>query len=541
VLRRTVIGVLAACAVVGFGLLALSVVPNGVLLGRLFGAAGEARAGANAQELATFLDVRLRLAAALLLALSAGLYVMRGTVSELVAATPGAIAWPALNWWTLGTVGGLTLVGAALRIVFLSQPMRYDEALTFNEFASRPLYYGLSFYPDPNNHLLNTLLMHVGYTLLGNQPWVLRLPAFLAGVVLVPATYWLGRLMYGTGAGVLACALVAVGSYLVEYSTNARGYTLQALCFVVFFALAVLAVRERRRGALLLAAIVAALGAYTLPTMLYGVVIVAVWALSLRRDQPKDLVASGLVLGLATTLLYLPVLVISGADKLVGNRFVVPLTWHELWPELGRSLARTWGFWNRDVPWLLAAALVVGFGITLVFELRARRLPVGLLAPLVCLMLVVLQRVAPFERVWLFMLPLYFAVAGAGLARFVDGRILALIFGIAIGYFTLTSGSILASDETGAFPDAEAVTRTLAPRLAPDDAVLTQLPASLPELQYYFPRSGLPTSVLVRPPQDGQNLWVITAPDAAAPQVQGFAGATEVQRLSGAALWELRR
>src|SRR5205085_11539557 len=114
----------------------------------------------------------------------------------------------------------------------------------------------------------------------------------------------------------------------------------------------------------------------------------------------------------------------SGADKLVGNRFVLPLTWTELGPELARSLMRTWSFWNRDIPWPLAALLLLGFVLTVVFELRSRSFPPGLLAPVVCLVLVVLQRVAPFERVWLFLLPLYFAVAAAGLARFVDGRIL---------------------------------------------------------------------------------------------------------------------
>ena len=59
-------------------------------------------------------------------------------------------------------------VAIAVRLMFINQPMRYDEALTFNEFASRPLYYGLSFYPDPNNHLLNTLLVHVAFASLGN-------------------------------------------------------------------------------------------------------------------------------------------------------------------------------------------------------------------------------------------------------------------------------------------------------------------------------------------------------------------------------------
>jgi hypothetical protein len=548
--RRVVLAVLLAAGALGVGLLAVSLAPSGLLLGRLLGAAGEAgRGGANTQELATYFDQRLRLAAGLVLAVVAGLVVVRGSFEELVAATLRDAAWPRLRIEraSLLLVAVPTLVAVAVRMPFLSQPMRYDEALTFNEFASRPLYYGLSYYPDPNNHLLNTLLMHLAFLGLGNQPWVLRLPALAGGVLLVAATFWLARQLYDARVAVLAAALVGVGSYLVEYSTNARGYTLQALCFVLMLGLVFVAVRRQSLSALLLAALVGALGAYDLPTMLYGVAIAAacfgVWSLAYDgrlRVRGPHLLAAGLVLGLLVVLLYLPVLVISGADKLVSNRFVVPLGWTEFGPELARSLGRTWGFWNRDVPWPLAALLVVGFAIATALELRKRRMPLGMLALLICLVFVAAQRVAPFERVWLFLLPLYLVIAGAGLARFVDGRVLAVGFGLVLGFFTLSSGSILSSTETGAFPEAEAVTSALAPRLAPDDAVVTQLPASLPELQYYFPRYGLPASVLVRPPDEGQNVWVV-APPGSPPEVPGFPNVSEVERFAGASLYQLRR
>ena len=79
---------------------------------------------------------------------------------------------------------------------------------------------------------------------------------------------------------------MAASSFIVEYSTNSRGYTLQALCFVTMFCLAVVAVRRDSPTALLLATLVAALGAYALPTMFYGVVIVAAWlVLEMRRTR----------------------------------------------------------------------------------------------------------------------------------------------------------------------------------------------------------------------------------------------------------------
>jgi hypothetical protein len=191
--------ILALVSVLGAALLVASLLPSSALAGRLLGAAGEARSGANTQDLLAHFGERLRFAAGLLLALTAGLLVLRAPFEDLVSASLKdftlKLTWPSRATWL--QVGVPVLLGVGLRAAFINQPMRYDEALTFNEFASRPLYYGLSFYPDPNNHLLNTLLVHLAFVGLGNQPWVLRLPALIGGVLLVPATYVLTRLLYG--------------------------------------------------------------------------------------------------------------------------------------------------------------------------------------------------------------------------------------------------------------------------------------------------------------------------------------------------------
>jgi len=526
-------------------LLVASQIPSETLAGRLLGAASETRAGPYTQELQAHLDERLRFAGLLLLALIVGLVLVRAAVEDLIAsclrARVRSIRWPAMP--VLLEIALLMVLAVALRAVFVNQSMRYDEALSFNEFASRPLYYGLSFYPDPNNHLLNTLLVHVLAGALGNQPWVLRLPAFLGGVLLVPATYALGRLLYGHGAAVVGATLVAVSSYIVEYSTNSRGYTLQALSFVVVMTLVIGAGRRGNLSGLALGALASAAGAYALPTMLYGVAIAGSFLILARQSaaiRPSHIVASGLVFGLLVVVLYLPVILVSGPDKLLANRFVVSLEGSELAAELPRSLASTWGLWNRDIPLALVLLLVAGFVIASARDLRSRRVPPGVLAPAVCLVLVLVQRVAPFERVWLFLMPLYLVVAGGGLARVIDGRLLAILFGSILGFATLTGGSILRSTETGAFPDAEAVARSLSGRLATEDAVLTQVPASLPELQYYFARAGLPIDVLVRPPDAAERVYAVV-PEGSTPLVDAWGDPRLIERFARSDLFELVR
>jgi MFS family permease len=362
-------------------------------------------------------------------------------------------------------------------------------------------------------------------------------------VLLVPATYALGRQLYGARAAAVSATLVAVSSVLVEYSTNSRGYTLQALCFVLMLTLVLVASRLGSRAALLGAVLVAAIGAYALPTMLYGILIAAAWLIAERPRpssssviRPEHLAASGVLLGLIVLLLYLPVVLISGPDRLMANRFVVPLDGPELVRELPHSLEQTWVLWNRDVPWAAAALLLGGFVAISLVEVRRRQIPLGLFAAAVCLVMAVLQRVAPFERVWLFLLPLYFVVASGGLARLVDGRLLGVGFAAILGFMTLSSGSILASTETGAFPDAEAIAFSLRGRLGADDAVVTMVPASLPELQYYFPRAGLGIDSLVRSPQQARRVFVVAALDADPTATAGSGRPEEIARFRGSKL-----
>ncbi len=57
----------------------------------------------------------------------------------------------------------LTAVGLADRAFFLLQPIRYDEAVRYLDYASKPLYLLLSVYTEPENHVFQTVLVHFSY------------------------------------------------------------------------------------------------------------------------------------------------------------------------------------------------------------------------------------------------------------------------------------------------------------------------------------------------------------------------------------------
>src|SRR5215203_4846783 len=123
------------------------------------------------------------------------------------------------------------LAGALLiRLLYMRQPIRHDEAYTYLYFASQPLGSALSDYTVPNNHLFHTLLVKAVTSVLGGSLPAIRLPAFVAGLLVVPAVYLLTRRSSGDrAAALIAMAAAAVWPELVHYSTNARGYSFIAL------------------------------------------------------------------------------------------------------------------------------------------------------------------------------------------------------------------------------------------------------------------------------------------------------------------------
>ena len=80
----------------------------------------------------------------------------------------------------------------------------------------------------------------------GTSEFAVRLPSLIAGVALVPAMYWVGKVVFDRRTGWIAAVLATIAPFCVWYSQEARMYSQ----FMLFAALAigaqVLAVRRGR-------------------------------------------------------------------------------------------------------------------------------------------------------------------------------------------------------------------------------------------------------------------------------------------------------
>jgi hypothetical protein len=412
--------------------------------------------------------------------------------------------------WSLGL---LVLAALALRLVFLNRPLLWDEGTTLFRFVQQPIWVTLSWYPNPNNHVLYSALANVAGSIAGHGLWTLRLPALVAGILLVPAVYFLGCRLYDRGSALAAAAFVSVWSPLVGYSVNGRGYTLLAFLFLVLSILALYLKRTDNAAGWVAFTALGSLGMYTVPVMVYPLAMLAAWLLLMALAKECCLTTGRMlrritvvVLGTIglTFLLYLPVLLVSGPARLFSNPYVRSID-TEVWSErLVREAPDTWAEWNVNLHPALVVALVLGLLMSLMLHRRIAGQRVPLVAGLAtAIFLVAIQQVVPPPRVWLFVLPIYLLMSLAAwqevlrwlvprphLRRVLWGAMVSVVtiwtaFGTFRAEFLISRGL-----ETETLREAPQVAAFLKTALRSGDAVLYRPPSSR-ALLYEMQAAGL--------------------------------------------------
>jgi len=125
--------------------------------------------------------------------------------------------------WLLILVAVLAIVWAVVRAWV--QSITLDEADTYFWFASRAARY--IWYPFPNNHTLNTLLIWITTHLFGTSSLTVRAPALLGAVLYVFTCYFLCRSItnhFSIQFPLLICLIY--NPFIFDFMAAARGYSL---------------------------------------------------------------------------------------------------------------------------------------------------------------------------------------------------------------------------------------------------------------------------------------------------------------------------
>lgn len=330
---------------------------------------------------------------------------------------------------------GLTIVlllGLSLRALAMLRPIAYDEAYTFLHFVKQPLNIGLADYHVPNNHLLNTLLAHFSVMIFGNTTWGLRLPVFFFGGGLIYITYLLWNRLANQGTALLAAAMVAVSHPLISYSADARGYIINTFFFISAFYIASYLLEIDEKKYWIVFSIFIALSFYAVPTMLYGFGMIYLWIIlcsfkeNCKSERTKILKRVGFSLvftSVLTILSYLPVMLYLSENEVpFGAQQLSFITIMKALIPYGLRIFSNWG---EELPYLFHIIfLILGLGAIITiclkpqneFSPKPHRIIFLWLSGFWPACALLITRIAPpYERVWVFLLPLFFGLAAYGL------------------------------------------------------------------------------------------------------------------------------
>jgi hypothetical protein len=309
---------------------------------------------------------------------------------------------------------------------------------------------------------------------------------------------------------------------LILYSTNARGYMMICLVFLSLYVLGIALLRKSTPGRWLLFTLLSAAGWYTIPVMLYPFGIIVIWlCLSViasgksidRRSFLQQLLISLAFVAALTGIAYLPIIAVSGIGSLVGHRFIHALPCTDYGMRIPSYIHSLWQYWNTALPAWITIACAVGFIASCIFYRRLSDVPVPLVAavPIWFVALILVLRVMPYERVWLYLIPVYFMYASAGISYFIKrmeatiarhahaGTLLnaavPVAFACWLSYAAIQTKSVIHSPETGTLPDAQPIALFMKEYLKPGDAVYATCPSDSP-LSYYFMLHTIPLAHL---------------------------------------------
>ncbi|MCC3152965.1 hypothetical protein Q3A66_08580 [Hymenobacter sp. BT770] len=331
-------------------------------------------------------------------------------------------------------VAGLCLALLTVSRIYFGIVKSYhsEEVASYDFFISRGLLAVTSFYPIPNNHVLPNTLNWLFFQVSPNVWFTLRLPVLListAGTMVLFA----GLVRIATFRTALIALTLFSWMQLSMYNAVAgRGYwLLMTLAGIHFFAMLALARRlpfPRAAWAVLL--LTGVLGCFTVPAFVYVVVSAASYlglVFLLERDWRSiwhtGWVGSGILVG--ASLLYFPLLLISGWRLLLANGYVASLPWDFFLRELASFSWFTEGTLAGQRTIGAFLFIVVVFATLLLLNPKRN----GRLSPelqravrnlclpaiwfiLLPYILISIQRVLPPERVLLYKAFYLFALAG---------------------------------------------------------------------------------------------------------------------------------
>ncbi|MBO9699156.1 MAG: hypothetical protein J7604_03045 [Sporocytophaga sp.] len=307
----------------------------------------------------------------------------------------------------------ITLLSLLLKLwYFFKIPFLVDEAFSYVYFVSKGFPVTASYYPAPNNHILSNLLSCIVQLFTDNALLVMRLPSFILSIFLGGLLFLFYKKQFSFFTAITAYLFYSLSFEMNFYAVQGRGYLLLTLCVFILTIICFKYTITQKSPYIWIFILISIAGFYTIPTFLYPFVASMIFLhfyfiLNKNINPLFKIYAASCAVLIGVLLLYAPVFLVSGVSSVVSNSWVKPL-------QLSNWIKEIPSYLGDSTNWLLN--LEMGGGLLLMFIMicnifihtqRSARVfqllsIVHLLSPV---LLIGVQRVLPFFRIWIYLIP----------------------------------------------------------------------------------------------------------------------------------------
>ncbi len=306
--------------------------------------------------------------------------------------------------WTIFMLAfGWILVSRILLSV--QMPLHLDEMHTWLHFADHGTLVSISYYPNPNNHVLFSILASWADACWSDPHISLRVLSVSIGLLVCVFVFRFLCSYTSVRWSIAGMLLFGLAPIVQHYGILARGYMLQTLLFAVVLAstLSLLKQSTSRTWGMLLSLSLAA-STFTLISFVYTWLGISVFVLLITRQIGKawSHLRWHLLGAIFTGIAYTPLLLVSGWRSVASHGWILRIVPGEWWDQCLQSYtAHAVYFLNLgEASPFVYPALWVFIGASLYASPHRRFLLLQCCIMLVSTLLCLFQGILPYERMW---------------------------------------------------------------------------------------------------------------------------------------------
>jgi 4-amino-4-deoxy-L-arabinose transferase-like glycosyltransferase len=406
----------------------------------------------------------------------------------------------------------LTLIlfgGVFLRVLYINQPIFHDEAKSFYSFISPSWIDAISNYYIPNNHIFLSICSRFFYLLLGNEEWIIRIPIFISGILVMIFGFIFSRYFFGRNIALIFTALISSSIPLISYSTNARGYMIIILSVLILFCLLKFIDYKLTLFSGGIVVLISSLGIWTVPSMVLPLIMVFSWYLYLA---PKGKLKKNVFAVIAITIsvigisfiLYSPAVFRSGLNSIIANQYITPIPLVKLLGDLHLYIKNLLYYFLSGYGSGLQFIFILLFSLGLIFSLK-NRYQRSILFSIFIMGIFLIFGITRFppNRVLLFLIPIFWVFTTIGITLVITffskkWKVPINPLTYFVSLFLFLNGSLICVKNDGLIslekslicPQSEEIIERLKPILNENDIIETSTPLAGP-VRYYLMKAGI--------------------------------------------------